>query len=79
MLFRSKNGTLNEINKSNYLNDVEYYRNISLCYGYHFVSKHNNMLDEILYLSKKGVNNNNNQYNNTNGKNVTNNHNVSYT
>lgn len=76
MLFRQNDGTLNEINKLNYLNDVEYYREVSACYGFNFASKHGNVLETILSLSKKGVNNNSNQYDNANRKNVTKNHNI---
>lgn len=77
MLFRRKDGTLMEINKLNYVNDIEYYKEIAACYGFNFASKHHNTLETILYLSKKGVNNNSNQYDNANRKNVTKNHNIS--
>lgn len=76
MLFRRKDGTLMEINKLNYVNDVEYYKEISSCYGFNFVSKYDNVLEGILSLSKKGMNNNSNQYDNTNRKNITKNHNI---
>jgi hypothetical protein len=78
MLFRSKDGRLVEINKSNYVDDVEYYRKIASCYGFNFsYNKSNNTLEHILNLSKKGMNNNSNQYNNANRKDVTKNHYIS--
>ncbi len=76
MLFRRKDGTLMEINKLNYINDIEYYKVIATCYGFDFASKHHNVLETILSLSKKGVDNNSNQYDNTNRKNITKNHNI---
>lgn len=79
MLFRRKDGTLVEINKSNYLNDIEYYREVSSSHGFNFIPKHHNTLDTILSLSKKRVNNNSNQYDYANRKNITKNHNVSNT
>ena len=79
MLFRRKDGTLVEINKSNYLNDIEYYRDVSCSYGFNFIPKHQNTLDTILSLSKKGINNNSNQCDYANRKNITKNHNVSNT
>lgn len=79
MLFRREDGTLVEINKSNYIDDIEYYREISSCYGFNFIPKQNNTLEMIMSLSKKGMNNNGNQHNNAYGKNITKNHNISNT
>lgn len=80
MLFRDNDGTLVEINKSNYTNDIEYYREISSCYNITFISnRQNNTLENILSLSKKGMSNNSNQYNNAYRKNITKNHNISNT
>lgn len=82
MLFRNKDGTLIEINKLNYVNDIEYYMAISECYGFKFDIKNhksNTTLNDILILSKKGMHNNSNQYNNAYRKNIAKDHNISYT
>jgi hypothetical protein len=77
MLFRNKDGTLIEINKLDYVNDVEYYKQVCSCYGIDFVYEHHNTLETIISLSKKGMNNNSNQYDNADRKYVTKNHNIS--
>ena len=53
MLFRSKNGKLIEINKKDYIDDKDYYRAISGCYGFIFNDTNSNMIETILALSKK--------------------------
>lgn len=62
MLFRKKNGTLVEINKKNFINDIEYYKVIAECYGvvYDNNAKENysiknktDVMDRIISLSKK--------------------------
>lgn len=79
MLFRNKDGILVELNRLNYVNDIEYYRAISNVNGIKFISKQHNTLDTMLSLSKKGFRDNNYQNNNANRKNVTKNHYISYT
>lgn len=74
MLFRNTDGTLVEVNKLNYINDVEYYKTISSCYGFIFSHKNANSLENILSLSKKGMYNNSNQHNNAYRKDVTKDH-----
>lgn len=74
MLFRHRDGTLIEINKLYYPNDIEYYKAISDCYGYNFSHKNSNSLENILSLSKKGVNYNSNQTNNAYRKHITKDH-----
>lgn len=74
MLFRHRDGSLIEINKLNYSNDIEYYKAISSCYGFNFFHKNANSLENILSLSKKGVNYNSNQNNNAYRKHITKDH-----
>lgn len=76
MLFRNKDGALVELNRLNYVNDVEYYRAISNVNGVTFISKQNNTIDTILSLTKKGFRDNYYQNNNTNRENITKNHNI---
>jgi len=78
MLFRNNEGLVIEINKNDYITDVEYYRKISECYNIVFAPKKNNTIEHIFKLSKEGVYNNSNQYNNANRKNITKNHNISH-
>lgn len=62
MLFRKKNGTLVEINKKDFVNDIEYYKAIAECYGFVYdnnakenysVKNKNDVMDKIISLSKK--------------------------
>jgi len=77
MLFRNKDGNLIEINKLDFINDTEYNRAISECYGFLFNPKQHNILDTIISLSKKGVYNNSEQNHNTKRENITKDHNIS--
>lgn len=77
MLFRDKDGNLIEMNKLDFVNDIEYYRNISKSYGFIFNPKENNTFETILHLSKKGLYNNADQYNNCYRENIAKNHNIS--
>jgi len=78
MLFRNKDGALVELNRLNYVTDIEYYRAISNVNGITFISKQNNMIDTMLSLTKKRFCDNHYQNNNANRENVTKNHNISY-
>lgn len=63
MLFRKKNGTLVELNKKEFINDIEYYKAIAECYGFHydntakdkssFKNNQPTVMDTIISLSKK--------------------------
>ena len=77
MIFRNKDGNLIEINKLDFINDTEYNRSVSECYGFLFNPKQHNALETIISLSKKGVYNNSEQYHNAKRENITKDHNVS--
>lgn len=61
MLFRKKDGTLVEINKKDFINDIEYYKAIVECYGVVYDNnakdvysiKKTDVMDKIISLSKK--------------------------
>jgi len=61
MLFRTNHGKLVEINKKDFINDKEYYKTISSCYGITFNEYTNhtnnvtstNTFNYILSLAKK--------------------------
>jgi len=60
MLFRKKDGKLVEINKKDFVNDIEYYKTIIETYGFVYNAKDNystktktDVIDSIIYLSKK--------------------------
>ena len=63
MLFRKKDGTLVEIDKKEFVNDIEYYKAIAECYGFvydnnakdkrSFKNNQPTVMDTIISLSKK--------------------------
>lgn len=78
MLFRCNNGNLIEINKIDFINDEDYYKSISNCYGYNFNTKQHNTIETILSLSKKRMNNKSYQYEDTYREDIAQNHNISH-
>lgn len=61
MLFRKKDGRLVEINKKDFINDIEYYKAIVECYGVYdnnakevySIKNKTDVMDKIISLSKK--------------------------
>lgn len=50
MLFRDKNGKLIKINRTDFINDKEYYTKIALINGIHFYENNKNTNNTIQYI-----------------------------